>query len=205
MKNKNKIIIFTISLLLFITLVILISVNKISRFDSFIYNNIIKMKSAKMTGFMKIITNCASVKVIIILCIASLISLFYKYKGSIFLLINVMISSALNVIVKNIICRERPSGIRLITETGYSFPSGHAMASISFYCFLIFLVLNSKLSKGYKIMISIILSILILLIGVSRIYLGVHYASDVIGGYLLSICLLMVSSYILKKKWSNEI
>ena len=73
-----------------------------------------------------------------------------------------------------------------ITENGYSFPSGHAMAALGFYGFIIYLLWHMNLRKKVKIIFSVLLSILIILIGMSRIYLGVHYASDVFAGYLVS-------------------
>jgi undecaprenyl-diphosphatase len=205
MKNKSKLIILISSLILFIAIAIMISCGKISWFDDPIYNFIISFKSDGMTKFMTTITKAANTKTIIILCIAALTSLIKKYKGSLFLLANVILSTILNVGTKYIFCRARPDHLRLITQGGYSFPSGHAMASVSFYGFLIFLVLNSNLKKSEKIIISTILSILIILIGISRIYVGVHYPSDILGGWLISLSLLMVTTYLIKKYWKGLI
>ena len=93
----------------------------------------------------------------------------------------------------------------LVKETGYSFPSGHSMAAISFYAFIIYLVFNSKLNKILKYIISIILSLLIVLIGISRVYLGVHNISDVIGAFMISFALLMFTTGFINKKWRDKI
>ena len=93
----------------------------------------------------------------------------------------------INYIVKNIFRRPRPIDINLITETGFSLPSSHAMVSVSFYGFLMYYVYKLDINKKKKILLEVILSILIILIGISRVYLGVHYASDVLAGMTLSI------------------
>lgn len=206
--KKSKSVILTISLSLFAIILILILTKNISAFDNFIYSLIMKIKSNKMTEFMKIVTKFGSTSTIIILCLASLSSLYKQYLGSFYLCINMVLSTILNQSLKFIVQRPRPDlSMRLISETGYSFPSGHAMASISFYGFIIFLVLISNLKQKVKNIIVIILSFIILLVGISRIYLGVHYASDVIGGYLLSISLLMITTTVVRKrglKWEKH-
>lgn len=201
MKNKYRWITLFFTVTLFIMIMIFVLCGKIQNFDSVIYQFLMKFKSDNMTIFMKSITKLANTSTIIILCLASLTSLLKKYKGSLFLLINMVISTILNLACKNIICRERPEMVRrLIEESGFSFPSGHAMASVSFYGFIIFLVINSNLSKTLKTIISALLSLIIIFIGISRVYLGVHYPSDVVAGYLFSFSLLIISTYYIKRK-----
>ena len=78
----------------------------------------------------------------------------------------------------------------MIEETGYSFPSGHMMASTMFYGLCIYFLWQTNCKKSLKILGTILLIFLILSIGVSRVYLGVHYMSDILGGFLLSLCIL---------------
>ena len=75
---------------------------------------------------------------------------------------------------------------------GYSFPSGHSMISMAFYGLIIYYVWKNVKNIKIRNITCILLSILILLIGISRIYLGVHYASDVLGGFIISIAYLIV-------------
>lgn len=154
-------------------------------FDSFVYNVITFFKTDYLTGFYKFITFFAS-EVMILLVSLVLIIVFKNKKYGAFALLNAISILILNILLKLIFMRDRPYDLMIITESGYSFPSGHAMASLGFYGFIIYLLWHFNITKRMKILFSIMLSILILLIGMSRIYLGVHYASDVLAGYMVS-------------------
>lgn len=99
---------------------------------------------------------------------------------------------------KYFIGRDRPLGAELY-ETSYSFPSGHALSSLFFYGFVAFIIFRlSKIDKNRKYFIVFCLSILVLFVGVSRLYLGVHYLSDVLGGYLIGWFWLNTALYFMK-------
>ena len=105
---------------------------------------------------------------------------------------NIVIITILNQLLKRILQRPRPTEFRIVEETGYSFPSGHSMVSMAFYGYLIYLIYRYIKNKYVKWTLITILSILICLIGISRIYLGVHYTSDVLGGFLISVSYLVI-------------
>ena len=107
---------------------------------------------------------------------------------------SMIITLLINQGLKYIIQRPRPPiEERLITQDGYSYPSGHSMMAMCLYGVLIYLV-NTKLkNKKLKIFLTIFLSIVILFIGISRIYVRVHYPSDVLGAYLLTLLILIVN------------
>src|SRR5699024_1480614 len=111
----------------------------------------------------------------------------------------------LNAFIKNIYQRVRPEEINhLIEQSGYSFPSGHSMGSIIVFGSFIFLAFRYFKSKTIKRGLSIFFSLLILLIGLSRIYLGVHYLSDVIAGFSLVFAWLALSIAFFELKFTNE-
>lgn len=122
---------------------------------------------------------------------------------------NLVIATGLNILLKNILQRPRPTEYRLIDESGYSFPSGHSMISMAFYGFVIYLIYKYVKNKYIKWSLITILSILIVSIGISRIYLGVHYTSDVLAGFLIAISYLVIYTGIINKfllgKKENEI
>ncbi len=139
----------------------------------------------------KFITNFGGAIFLIVLTIILLISIKNKKIGlSIFS--NLAIITILNQLLKRILQRPRPTEYRIIEETGYSFPSGHSMISMAFYGYLIYLIYKYVKNKYIKWISIILLSILICSIGISRIYLGVHYTSDVLGGFLISISYLII-------------
>ena len=199
MKNKFKQKIIILSCI-FIIWTILVITNSLTLFDDKIYQFIISFQNDTLTNIMKVITSLANPLTIVSLCLISLLSLIWKYKASIYLIIVTIISTVFNFLIKNIVLRTRPDHLRLIEETGYSFPSGHAMGSIAFYGFIIFLLSKSKINKNLKIFLSVIIGITIFLIGISRIYVGVHYPSDIIGGFLLGYIILIRSIEFLTKK-----
>lgn len=122
---------------------------------------------------------------------------------------NLVIATGLNILLKNILQRPRPTEYRLIDESGYSFPSGHSMISMAFYGFVIYLIYKYVKNKYLKWSLITISSILIVSIGISRIYLGVHYTSDVLAGFLIAISYLVIYTGIINKfllgKKENEI
>ena len=166
--------------------------------DLFIYKLIVlSMRNDVLTIIFKVITNLGGAYCLII--IAILCAIFIKNKKIAFAIpINLILSTMLNLVLKNIVERPRPIGYRLIDETGYSFPSGHSMISAAFYGLIIYFIWKNVKNIKLKYISCILLSLLILLIGISRIYLGVHYASDVIGGFTISIAYLIIFTTTLK-------
>ena len=147
--------------------------------------------SSFVTPIAKFITNFGGAIFLIVLTITLFILIKNKKIGlSIFS--NLVIITILNQLLKRILQRPRPTEYRIIEETGYSFPSGHSMVSMAFYGYLIYLIYKYVKNKYIKWIFIVLLSILICSIGVSRIYLGVHYTSDVLGGFFISISYLII-------------
>lgn len=201
MNKKRKLAILSLTLL-FIALIVLIKIDMISWFDEPIYHFITRNITPNITNIFKVITFFGSTIFIIILSvICFLVFLIIKKKNCSFIVATVIIiSTVLNNTIKLIIRRPRPEVLALAVENSFSFPSGHTMAAVSLYGILLFIALKSNLSKKIKTIISIPLFCLPILIGISRIYLGVHFASDVLGGIIMSVILLLISTNVIAQK-----
>ncbi len=108
-------------------------------------------------------------------------------------------SLVLMVCLKNFFQRDRPLTPLFEAARGYSFPSGHATMSITFYGLLIFLVWLNIKNVWLKWLFTILLALLIAFIGISRVYLRVHYTSDVLAGFSIGLMWLLLSLWILGK------
>lgn len=197
-KKNLKWIIALIALILFIAILRNVYKDNITSFDDFYYEHISGLISNQVTSFVKIITNLGGAFALIF--ITGLFLAIPKNKRyGILICVNLVSVFVLNLILKLIFARPRPIDINIIEEIGYSFPSAHAMVSTAFYGFIIYLIWQSKKSIKQKWIYSILLSLVILLICVTRIYLGVHYASDVFAGMLISISYLILFTSIISK------
>ena len=194
---RNRVV---ISLLFLIVWTVLILTDNVGWFDDLVYDFVYSLKSDSLTSVMKIITSFSSVKLMALLTALSLVGLIWKRKESIYLVTTLGISTIINLLLKNIIRRDRPLHEWLVEESGFSNPSGHAMGSMAFYGSIIVIVKNSKIDKKYKYLIYGILGFLIFMIGISRVYLGVHYPSDIISGWIIGFILLNILDYMIRRE-----
>ena len=198
--NKKRWILMSLCLITLAIIIKNVFKQEILNLDIIGYNFISKyLISDSITPIAKIITRCGGAIVLITLSILSLIIIRDKKIGT-SICLNLVIITGVNLLLKNIIQRPRPVEFRLIDETGYSFPSGHSMVSVAFYGLIIYFIYKRIDNKKIKWSLITFLSFLVLLIGISRIYLGVHYTSDVIAGFLISISYLIIYITILSIK-----
>ena len=143
-------------------------------------------RTASGTTFFRLVTTLGSEIFIALLVVATLVFLWKKglHRYMVPLVVGMVGSTASMFVIKYIVARPRPLGAAII-ETGYSFPSGHATASVMLYGFLLFVILREGKHTRLVMLMQALIPLLIILIGLSRLYLGVHYVSDVIGGYAL--------------------
>lgn len=197
---KNyKWIIFFLFFVIFLAIAEDVFEQEIFEFDSVVYNFLVNNRNEVLNNFFKIITQFGSAIVLIIITILCVIFIRDK-KYKILVPANLVTIAIINIVLKNFFLRPRPDELRLIEETGYSFPSGHAMASTAFYGLLIYIVHEKVENKILRNTICIMLGLLILLISISRIYVGVHYTSDVIAGTCFSIAYLILITRLIKSQ-----
>lgn len=203
-KNNWRCMLLFICLIGFLALAEEVFHQKIMNGDIVGYDIVSKLfKFNVSTPIAKFITNFGGA--IFVISLTTILFFVIKDKKiGISIITNLGIVTILNQIIKFIMQRPRPTEFRIIEETGYSFPSGHSMVSLAFYGYLIYLIYKYINNKHLKRTLIIILSVLICIIGVSRIYLGVHYTSDVLGGFLISFAYLiiyieLVNKFVLEK------
>lgn len=203
--KNNKLLIYTI--IPFFTIILIIT-NKIIIGKELIIDKIAhdifieQLRNPTMTTIMKNITKLSNTSYIIVIAIILTLLFLFKWKKKNIATIipcSLTFITLLNQSLKTIFQRERPLGYRLIEITGYSFPSGHAMVSMAFYGLLIYIIYHLVKDKTKRNILITINIIIILLIGISRVYLGVHYLSDIIVGYSVSIIYLLLLAKLLKK------
>ena len=100
-------------------------------------------------------------------------------------------------VLKNVVCRERPC-----VYPGYSFPSGHTLTHACFYGIIIYLVLKYVRSNFWRVFLSVFFGFMILMVGLSRLWLGVHFLTDVLAG--LALGLMFSNLYIILDKFFSK-
>ena len=181
---KTRIIIRNILVVLFIFIMILVITGLIKPIDSFVYNNLIR--NSFFDNYFLFITNMGG----IIFMVIFVPTLFFVFKD--FKIIYLSLGGVgFNTIMKTLVHRKRPDINRMINERGYSFPSGHSLISSLVFGYLIYKLNNTIKNKFIKYLVIGIIVCIILSIGISRIYLGVHYFSDVLCGFLEGVIILL--------------
>ena len=162
--------------------------NILKPFDSKIISYIQSLENEYLTVFYKMITIIADTYQSAIITILLVTFLYFKkhYREALFLTVTMSTCGLAMPLLKNIFSRERPNFYRLIEISGYSFPSGHTTSATTMYLTLAIILLSimKKLNKYFVFSIAVLG---IVIIGGSRIYLGVHYPTDVMAGICLGI------------------
>ena len=208
--NNNKklktvaegLIIFTV-LVCFASLLCMMLAGNISWLDDPVRNAFYGIRTDWLTPIVKIITYMANWETVTVICLALLIYKKTSVSYGIPAAAGALFISLFNKILKAAVQRPRPDDVlHLVSEGGYSFPSGHSITSMFFYGMLIYLVRTHAKSRKQADILSAVLAVPMILVGPSRIYLGVHYPSDVLAGWCLAITFLMI--FIIIKEHNNS-
>lgn len=192
---------FFACLLLFLVMANEVFVQQDTALDESLFRFAESHTTPQTTRWMKIISFFASAEYLMVAPpLVVLVFAFFRHLrwyGLKVLLVSVS-SSILNQVMKRFFERPRPA-FAMLEQSGLSFPSGHAMIGIAFYGLLIYVVWHTVRSLLWRWALSVLLLVLVLLIGYSRIYLKVHYATDVLAGYAMGLLWLIISIFLMRR------
>lgn len=199
---KKTLLGFTVGGVLFGLLAYFVTSGATKPFDQATLLWINQHASSAFDSFFLAVTDLGGVVILAVATLVIVITLLVKKKHPQAILFAVGVGgvSALNVVLKSLFDRPRPDlWDWLITETSFSFPSGHSVASCAFALCVILVLWNTK----WRILATSLGALYVLLIGSSRMYLGVHFPTDVLGGWLFAITWVMLVAGILYMYWPS--
>lgn len=161
----------------------------IAHFDTAVIGFVQGLEAPWLTTIMKVFTWIGSGYVVAPIALIGFIVLFFvlRYRHQAFLLIAVIAGSVLlNSALKNYFKRERPEIHRIMDANGFSFPSGHSMMAFALYAIIAYIAWRNVKTTMSRVVLVLFTTFMIIMIGTSRIYLGVHYPSDIVGGFTAS-------------------
>ena len=208
----------------FLLLLALVVTGQTGAFDDTIRHAFYEMRTEGLTRILILITMTTDKVVIIALCLILLIIPHTRLTFGVPLSAGALGTILLNSVIKHLVQRERPVAIRLVEESGFSFPSGHSITSMFFFGMAIWLIWHNMedpddpvvlpdspdgsigssmpalhYGKRTAIILTILLLIPVLCVGLSRVYLGVHFPTDVLAGWALGGCLIYVEVIIIDR------
>jgi undecaprenyl-diphosphatase len=190
-----------VCLLVFSYMVQMVFVYHDTGLDNSLFSFAASHRSPGMTSLMRGVSFFASLDYLLV-APALLVLVFAWFRRLRWYALKVLLiafsSSMLNQLMKHLFERPRPE-TALFVQSGLSFPSGHAMIGGSFYGLLIYIIWREVRSPFWKWLWTSLLTLLLLLIGYSRVYLHVHYATDVLAGYAVGILWLLLAIFLLNK------
>jgi len=205
-QNRIKMIsIISTCLATFFALWLMVEVGDASLIDDPVRNAVISTRSDWLTPVMKAITYMGNWQTITVICLILLAFRKTRLTYGVPLSIGALFVSLANKGIKAIVMRPRPDQVMfLIEQGGWSFPSGHSITSMFFYGMAIWLIRRNVTDPRLANILTVLLAIPMVLIGVSRVYLGVHYPTDVLAGWCLGVLVIAAIAEIIKRA-SNDI
>lgn len=202
MNTKKNVLFYVIGLILigFILLTFLVSAFPASMIDRNFSEEVQENQNPALDTIMKIISWFGNMPISLIIVLLTALGFYlFKYKKEALFIVFTLTSGLVSTAIKVAVDRPRPTKdmVTIIEKAGYqSFPSGHTLFYVMFFGFLVVLMRHLKsISSVPRHMVTIFCLFLIFTIPLSRIYLGAHWFTDVLGGFMLGIVCLFVLSY----------
>ncbi len=180
-------IIFIAALNAFVELTDELAENELTAVDEGVTEFVLSFRSDALTRYFTFVTDLGDRYAYLAITVVLAGYFFFRHRSWKFIIqisMVLMLATLSNVVLKQVINRQRPVLEHLVTVNTLSYPSGHSMAAMAFYGFLVFLCLRYPMRRWLRICLLTILVLLIFSIGISRIYLGVHFPTDVAAGFI---------------------
>lgn len=198
--KKKRGVIFAAGLVLFVLLTIVMVTGNLQWFDDPIREWVYSIRNPALTEVLKVITYMGNWQTITLLCIVLLLFRKTRLRYGVPVSAGAIFVTIFNRIIKLIFKRPRPEeSLHLIEEGGYSFTSGHSITSMVVFGLLIYLVRKYVKNRKAANILTAALAVPWIFIGLSRIYMGVHFPSDVLAGWALGAAVLVGIIVIVEK------
>lgn len=186
-RDNRRLVIIAVCLVLFIWLLQEVNEKEFNRIDRIAYWLVVQhLRFDWLTPIMESFSALATPVTLLVLLLAVAAFAPGRRPGWC-CAVNLGLVVLLNQLLKFMIQRPRPDGFRLVDVSGYSFPSGHSMVSMAFFGLLAWFVWKYEKDKRMRNLLCLAFAGIICMVGLSRVYLGVHYATDVLAGFALSL------------------
>ncbi len=160
----------------------------------------INMRVNILTPFMKAVTHSTDTITIVILCAALVLLPATRLRIGLPLTAAALVNMGTYKAMKHIFLRARPDAVyHLVEQGGYAFPSGHSATSMLVYGLLFYLIGKYCHNQKLKVLLQAVCGILVLTVGPSRLYVGVHWATDVLAGWCVGAAVLMAAVYLIER------
>ncbi|MCL2847002.1 MAG: phosphatase PAP2 family protein [Firmicutes bacterium] len=200
MNKRGIFIAYAVLLLMFGVITVLTFTGVLAGFDLAVYDFMMRAESSGMTWFMENATHLGSIAFIVVLVVVLLAIPRTRKSLGYTTAIAAVIGASSNELLKLIFRRPRPEIEYMVSVTGHSFPSGHTQGSTAVFIMLALMVFATVKSRKIKIPLIALCAIIPFIVGITRIYLGVHFATDVMAGWVvgIAIALAVYSVYMVK-------
>ena len=156
--------------------------------DGPVEHYLIDRRTAGLTALMRVLTSFGSTTVVIpLLLVVGLVArrVLGSWRPLGFLAVTVAGATLTTTIIKIVIARPRPASGALVDALGYAFPSGHSTTGAAAWLAVAVVVASMTRATALRVLIGTVAAVVVVLIGVSRVYLGVHAPTDVLGGWAI--------------------
>lgn len=192
LRNNKRYIVIAVSIVVFLAVLQDVRSDDILRLDTTAYSFfVLKLRRPWITNIMEGFSSLSS-PIVIGVMFLMVVAFAPGRRPGMCAALNLVCVVLINQVLKYIVQRPRPDGFRLISEVGYSFPSGHSMVSMAFYGLCAWMVWTYERDRILRWACCLSFALIVVVVGMSRVYLGVHYASDVLAGFCVSLAWLAV-------------